>query len=448
MQRLRESKLVGVLSYRDFRILWIGAFLSFTGSWMQTVAQGYYVYHLTEDESKLALVSFASSFPVFLFGFMAGSLADAFDRRVVLIATQALLGAAALYLAIATYFHFVRYEQIVIVAFITGLVSCVEMPVRQSVVSRVVPPEDLAAAVPVNAMTFNVARIFGPALGGIMLAQFGVPICYLLNGLSFVALIWSATRIRSDLSAVKTERQPMRDLVFEGMLYTFRDVRLRTLFILESLTACFGIIYLPLLPAFVKQVMGFGDVAVRVNGKIEIVDLSKAPIAHSYTAVGIGAFVGLLFVTHFSDRPYKAHIVRASMWTIAICLGLLSFARTEWIAYPLFGFLGMAVVAQFNTTNALFQVLSPDRLRGRVLAMHIWGLNGLAPFGTLFYGWLANTSRNLGYVPMFGLRLTPPTTGVMLAVQTASFFVLAGAVGATLSRVGLRDLEVRPDPDA
>ena len=427
---VKQSKIVRVLSYRDFRNLWIGAFLSFTGSWIQTVAQGYYVFELTGNESKLAFVNFCSSVPVFFFGLIAGSIADSFDKRKLLIITQAALAAGPIFLAFATYYHFVQYWHIVVSALMLGLVGCVEMPVRQSVVSRVVPPEELAAAVPVNAMTFNVARIFGPAMGGILLARVGVAPCYLLNGVSYIALIWSAMRIKADLSARPTGPQPMRHLIFEGMKYTLADVRLRTLFVLEALTACFGIVYLPLLPPFVSQIMGFtGDTA------------RKMALGHCYTAMGIGSLFGLLVVTIVSDKPYKATIIRGAMWIIAGCLSVLSLAHSEWMAYPIFALLGMAVVAQFNTTNALFQVLSPDRMRGRVLAVHIWGLNGLAPFGTLLYGWLAETSRKRGYVPIGSLHVWVPSTGVALAIQTAAIAIMIGAVAASLSKRGLSDLE-------
>ena len=277
------SRLVRVLRFPDFRLLWIGAFLSFTGSWVQNVAQGYYVYNLTHDARKLALVTFCWSMPVLFFGLFAGSFSDRFNKRTVLIWTQVFFTCTALYLAIATYFGFILYWEIVLVSFLNGLVSSIEMPTRQSIVSRVVPIEELAAAVPVNAMTFNVARILGPAIGALILNQVGVSACYFVNAISFFALVWAGWAIKSDLSPTETEHGPLVDLVFEGALYTFRDRRLRTLFFLESLTACFGLAYLPLIPAYVQDVLRFPN--------------PKPGIGHAYTAVGVGAIVGLIIVT-------------------------------------------------------------------------------------------------------------------------------------------------------
>lgn len=405
------------------------------------VAQGYFVNELTHDEQKLAFVTFCGSIPVFFFGFFAGSMTDAFDKRKMLVLTTAIFAMGSLYLAVATQWNFVQYWQIVAVSLVLGAVSCVEMPTRQSIVSRVVPPEVLASAVPVNAMTFNVARIVGPVVGGILLANFGVPICYLIDGFSFTALIWAAYAIKSDLTPHPREPQPIWDLLFEGMRYTFRDRRLRTLFILEGFTAGVGIFYITLMPAYVTQVEGLGKTWVVEHGHRVLVDLAKQGIAQAYTAVGLGAFIGLLFATQASDSPYKATIIRGCMWTAAAGLGLISIVHIHWLTFVVFAAMGAATILQFNTTNALFQLLSPERLRGRVLSMHIWALNGLSPFGVLFFGWLAKVSRETGAVPLgpFGSVATP-VGGVVLALQVGCVLMIGGALGATLSRRGLMGL--------
>jgi MFS family permease len=407
---MQASKLARVLSYRDFRLLWIGSFLSFTGGWVQNVAQGYFVYKLTGDEAKLALVTFAWSFPVLLFGFIAGSLADAYNKRTVLVVTQALFAAGALYVAAAVYWNFISYWQVLVVSLFLGLVACIEMPTRQSIVSRVVPAEDLAAAVPVNAMTFNVARIFGPALGGLLLAKVGIAACYLLNGLSFIALVWAALAIRSDLGRPEGDPQPIKDLITEGALYTLREPRLRTLLILETITAVFGIYYIALIPAYVEQVLGMVQPTA-----------AKQTIGNAFTATGVGALVGLLLITQLSDSPHKGRIIQGSMLAIGIGLMLLSVVHVPMVAYVLLAIVGGSTIMQFNTTNALFQTLAPERLRGRVLSMHIWALNGFSPFGVLFFGWLASTTRT---------NLTAPipylSTGMSLALQVGSLTMLLG----------------------
>ena len=439
--RFAETNIYRVFSYSDFRLLWIGAFLSFTGSQIQNIAQGYFVFQLTHDESKLGFVSFCASFPVFLLGFVAGTLADAFDKRVVLIVTQAVFAAGAIFLAVVTHYHRVQYWQIATVAALLGIVSSVEMPTRQSIVSRVVPADVLASAVPVNALTFNVARVLGPALGAILLVYFGVAMCYLLNGISFLALIWAAMAIKANLKSHPRPHQPISDLLTEGMIYTMRDVRLRTLFLLETITAACGLAYLPMMPAYVHQVFGISIKAFTKQAILaQHIDPSKQILGYGYTAVGVGAIVGLLLVTQYAEGRHKGDIIRASMWTIGIGLFLLSVMPIPSLIYPILVCMGAASVAQLNTSNALFQLLSPERLRGRVLAMHIWAINGLSPFGVLVFGWVASQSR---LNPRFMASLPGRqflSLGVPLSMQIGGCCVILGSIAATVSRRGLANL--------
>jgi MFS family permease len=439
--RVTESNIYRVFSYSDFRLLWIGTFLSFTGSQIQNIAQGYFVFQLTHDESKLGFVSFCASFPVFLLGFFAGTLADAFDKRLVLVVTQAVFAVGAFLLAALTHFHVVQYWQIVSIAALLGVVSSVEMPTRQSVVSRVVPADVLAAAIPVNSLTFNVARVLGPALGALMLVYFGVAVCYFLNGISFLALIWAALAIKANLKSHPRPHQPIADLLTEGMLYTMREKRLRTLFFLETITAACGLAYLPMMPAYVHQVVGtIVDTSANQALLGEHADPTKKVLGSCYTAVGVGAIVGLLLVTQYAEGRHKGAIVRTAMWTIAIGLFILSRNHVLGVIYPTLICMGAASVAQLVTTNALFQLLSPERLRGRVLAMHIWAINGLSPFGVLLFGWIASQSRlNPHLLPnLFGYRLV--SHGVPLSMQIGGLCVGLGAIAASLSKRGLSDL--------
>jgi len=371
--RARQSSALRAFQYRDFRLLWIGAFVSFVGTWVRNIAQGWHVYDMTGEVHKLALVSFCSMVPVSVLGLFAGSLTDTRSKRSVLLWCQAFFGLSSTVLAVVTYAGHVQYWHIVAFALANGVVSAFETPARQTTVSRVVPPEDLAAAVPLNAMTFNLARVIGPAIGGILLAAFGPAFCYLLNGISYLALIAGVLAIRSDLSATPSEPQPIQDLLFEGMRYTFRDQRLRMLFVMESTTSMFGLFYLSLMPAIAKDMLG----------------LDEKGLGLAMTFVGIGAITGLLTVSILASRPYKRIILHAAMIGIGCMLLLLSLTRSLWLAAPILAIAGVCGVAQLNTTNALFQLLSPERLRGRVLAMHIWAISGLAPISLLFFGWYA-----------------------------------------------------------
>lgn len=377
-----RSKLVRVFRHRDFRLLWTGAFLSFIGSWVQKLAESWLVYQLTHNAYLLGLVMFCASVPTTIFGPIAGTLADTFNRRTLLVVTQAIFALGAFYLAAAAYFHFVTYMQILIVAFILGVVSTVEQPARQATVSSCVPAEDLSLAIPVNAMTFNLSRLIGPAIGGLLLVAIGPAACYLVNGISFFALIFSVLAIKADLSAKQREPLPVKDLIIEGALYTFRERRLRTLFFLESILSICGLVYITQMPAIVARML-------LPSGESLEGTHDKAINAMAYTAIGIGALCGLATVMTLAERPVRALLIRSAMTCLAVTLIALGFVRNEWVAYPVFAILGMCAITQFNLTNTLFQTLAPPRLRGRVLSMHIWALNGLGPIGILAFGYIA-----------------------------------------------------------
>lgn len=362
--------------HRDFRLLWFGAFLSFSGSWIQTTAQGWLVYEMTKSETMLGLVVFCNQIPVSFFGPFMGTLADTLNKRVVLVCCQLTFSLGSLFLAAAIHWDFIRYEHILAVATIGGLAGAIEMPTRQSIVSKVVPPEDLTSAVPLNALTFNIARVFGPALGMFVYGELGPQLCYLINGLSFFFLISAVLALRADLRATQREAQPITDLVMEGVLYTLRDARLKTLFILEGCVSAFGLFYLALMPAIGK----------------DILKLTEKEFGFAMGSIGVGTICSLLLVANISHRPIKGTIVRVAMTVFGVALAGLGFATSRWVAFPLLAIVGFCAVAQFNTTNTLFQMLSPERLRGRVLAMHVWALSGLGPLGTLLFAWLANVT--------------------------------------------------------
>lgn len=400
-ERLREFPAVRALRHRDFRLLWIGAFFSFTGSWVQNVAQGWLVFELTKDEAKLALVAFCQMVPVFVFGMIAGSLVDTMNRRFLLTLSQSVFATSALFLAWATATGTIAYWQILVVSLVNGLMSTIEIPARQSLLSRVVPPDDLPAAVPINALTFNAARMIGPAIGGFLLAKFGVQTCYLVNGLSYAALILAVIAIRADLSAETREPAPIKDLVLEGVRYTLRDVRLRALFMMECCTSMFGIFYLTLMPAIAKELLGLG----------------KVGLGNAMTSVGVGAVIGLASLAGISHLPIKPLLIRLAMTVLGLGLVGLTFASTPWMAFPILALIGMASVVQFNTTNTLFQLLSPPNLRGRVIAMHVWALSGLSPFGTLFFGWLASVA---------GLRIAIGSGAIVMLFGTLLAWIHRG----------------------
>ncbi len=372
-ERLRQGKAARVFRHRDFRLLWGGAFLSFSGSWVQTIAQQFLVYEMTKSYALLSYVAAASMLPTTLLGPFLGSVTDMFDRRKLLVGCQAIFSLCALYLAAATYFEFIQYWHILVVAAITGTTGVIEIPARQSIISRVVPPEDFANAIPINALTFNIARPLGSAIGGVLLRSVGVSACYMVNGLTFFALIFAGLAIRADLSATAREPQPIWDLVSEGFLYTFREAKLRALLIAEGMVSIFGLFYMTQTAAIASDMLGRPK------------DLDQLLISQ-----GLGSIVALFFVLSMSHLRVKGLLVRVAVTTIGLLLLALGFAQSFWLALPIYFLLGICTVTIFNTVNTLFQTLAPDRLRGRVISMHNWALGGLGFIGAISLGAFAS----------------------------------------------------------
>jgi MFS family permease len=397
--RLAKIPIARALSYPDFRLLWIGALLSFSGSWIQKTAQDWVAYSLTNNnEFMLGLVAFCGMAPVSFLAPIMGAYVDIMDRRRLLILLMVVSAIGPALLGFASLYGWLQYWHIVLVALVSGFVSTLEMPARQSVVRQSVPPEVLPAAIPAQAMTFNFARIFGPALGGLILVRLGAAYAFFINALSFAALITAVALIKADLSPTNREPQPIRDLIQEGFLYTFRHKDLSRLFVMEGITSVFGVFYLSLMAAIAKSMFG----------------LAEAGLGSLFSAVGIGAITGLITIASISHYPLKVKIVKIAMTGVAAGLLLLSVTQSVWLAYVCVAITGACTIMQFNTTNTLFQMIAPARLRGRVLAMHMWAVSGLAPVGVLLFG---------GVAYGLGVRAALMIGGLVLAVAAAITWV-------------------------
>lgn len=401
--RIRGWNGFVVLRHRDFRLLWIGSLCSFIGTQVQNVAQGYFVFELTGSYLQLSLVNFLSMVPITLLGPFAAVFSDLVDRRKALVFVSVVFSSTAGFLAIAAFGGFIQYWHFLAVALMGGMMQVLEQPTRQSVVRSVVPREDLSSAIPVQGMTFNLARTIGPAVGGVLTAALGPAYCFALNAVSYIGILVAVLRIKTDISAPKQERQPIKDLIFEGMLYTFRHKGLTTLFLMEGATSLFGIFYLTQMPAIAADLL-------RVDAR---------GLGLAYSAVGIGALVGLVTLSSVARRRIKPQVIRIAMSCFAVLLFTLSTVRVPILAYPVLALMGACTIAQFNTTNTMFQLIAPVRLQGRVLAMHMWAVAGLAPVSALLFGSLAEA---------IGLRGSMVFGSVMIAGMAVFGWFRAGTV--------------------
>jgi len=361
------------MQYPVFRRYWIGAFLSFVGSWVQNVAQSWLVYELTHSEFLLGLVGFVQGLPMLLFAPIGGAISDRWNRRTILLITQSLFALSALMLAILTYTGLIRYEFILGLVLLNGLVLSVDLPTRQSLVAHLVDKRDLANGIALNAAAFHTARILGPALGGLLLEWVGPAPCFLLNSISFSAILLALLTIRVQPMADGAPPAGLLQSLREGVQFIVARRGLLALWLNVIVLSLFGLSYLVLLPVFAAEVLKIG----------------KAGLGQLYTFAGIGSLMGLLLVARLSGEIPRGVLVLVAAHGFAWSVIGFSQAHHPMLAHLLLTLAGMFGVMQLVSTNAALQTAAPDHLRGRVVSLHTWAINGPAPFAALLIGKLA-----------------------------------------------------------
>jgi MFS family permease len=356
-----------------FRRYWAGAFLSFVGTWIQNVAQSWLVYELTRSEFLLGVVGFASGVPMLFLAPIGGALADRWNRRNILLITQSLFALSAFALAALTYAGAIRYEYIVALALLNGLVLTVDLPTRQSLVAHLVPRADLANGIALNAAAFHTARILGPTIGGLLLEWVGAAPCFLVNALSFSAILLALLSLRIQPSTDGRAPTGILQSLREGVAFVRARRGLMLLWLNVLVLSTFGLSYLVLLPVFAAEVLQVG----------------KTGLGQLYTVAGIGSLAGLLLTARLSGEVPRGGLVilaaNGFAWSV------IGFALTTHplVAKGLLMLAGMFGVMQLVSTNTALQTAAPDYLRGRVVSLHTWAINAPAPFASLLIGKLA-----------------------------------------------------------
>ncbi|MCS7066287.1 MAG: MFS transporter, partial [Fimbriimonadales bacterium] len=330
-------------------------------------------YELTRSEFLLGVVSFVQGVPMLLFAPIGGALSDRWNRRTILLITQSTFALSALTLAILTYTGQIRYEFILGLALLNGLVQSVDMPTRQSLVAHLVDKRDLANGIALNAAAFHTARILGPALGGLLLEWVGAAPCFLVNAISFSAILLALLTIRVQAFPLSATPAGLLQSMREGVQFILARRGLLALWLNVIVLSLFGLSYLVLLPVFAAEVLKIG----------------KAGLGQLYTFAGVGSLMGLLMLARLSGEMPRGVLVLIAAHGFAWSVIGFSQVQHPLLAKGLLMLAGMFGVMQLVSTNAALQMAAPDHLRGRVVALHSWAINGPAPFAALLIGKLA-----------------------------------------------------------
>ncbi len=375
------------LRHRNYRLYFFGMLVSVIGTWGQNVAQAWLVYDLTLSPLALGVVSFAPAIPVLVLGPWAGVIIDRTPRRTLLLITQSTAMMLAFILAALTFTNTVQVWHVVVLSGLLGIVTAFDAPTRQTFVIEMVGREDLPNAIALNSATFSAARVIGPAIGGAMMAIFGPAWTFLLNGISFLAIIGSLLAMhlaRPKLnSAIHT---PLADLT-EGVRFISRDTAIVALIMLTIAIGLLGGWFLTLLPVIAREVLGVAEVGFSLLT----------------AAVGVGSLVSTLMIAYLSDRPDKGQ--RLTRMNLSFPIFVLAFAasRSYLLSLGLLVAMGLTYIPQLSLVNTLIQINIPDELRGRVMSVYTLSLFGSFPIGGLIAGALADRIDTPTTVAVSGL---------------------------------------------
>ena len=370
-ERLR--RVFKAFTYRDYRLLWGGAFTSSVGTWMQTVAQNWLVLTLTGSAFYLGLSAFLQEAPFLAFSLFGGVLADRVDRRRILIASQVVQLASAFLLAALVALGQVQVWHILVLSFVVGLAQSFGGPAYQALVPTLVDREDLPNAVALNSIQFNLARVIGPVLGGWAFYALGPAACFALNGLSFLAVIAALLGLRRGAHAAPPEEGSVFESLRAGVTHVHHSKPLRALVGLSFVSSFCALPLVTFLPVFAKDIFG-GDVK---------------EYSAFLAAFGLGAVGGAIAVAGLSGLKRRGLVGVTMLSVFGLLMIAFSASRFRPLSLAILFFAGASMVSVFATFMTLVQTNVEEAMRGRVVSVYSLAFRGAMPLGNLTAGALA-----------------------------------------------------------
>ncbi len=362
------------LRHRNYRLFFWGQLVSLVGTWMQQTAMSWFVYELTNSKLLLGTVAAVGSAPMMLFSIWGGSLADLYPKRSIIVATQTAQMICAFLLAAGAWAGFATPLFIIIIASLNGVAMGFDMPARQAFTVEMTSREDLLNAISLNSSIVNGARVVGPSIAGLLIAAVGVPMCFFLNGVTFVAVIVGLLMMRLPPFRRREHAVSAREHAWNGIVYSMKHQRVRTILFLFLAVGVFGWSYTVLMPAFARDVLGRG-----ANGYGVLMSAS-----------GAGAFIGALVVATYGHLFTPRKLALGGVWLFSAALLAFSLTRNFSLALVFLLFVGFGMLLFFSTSNTVLQTIVPDEMRGRV--MGVWSLvfGAMIPLGSLEAGALGH----------------------------------------------------------
>jgi MFS family permease len=396
----RFSRALRALNHRNFKLFFFGQAISVIGTWMTRLATAWLVYRLTHSAWLLGVVGFTGQIPTFLLAPFAGVWVDRWNRQKVLVWTQSLAMVQSFALAALALTHHIVVWEIVALSIMQGLINAFDMPGRQSfLVEMVEGREDLASAIALNSSIVNMARLLGPSLAGIVISLAGEGACFLADGISYIAVIWSLLAMRGLLPRVtRPDRAPsMLHELKAGWKYVSEFPPVRTILLLFAMVSLMGIPYMTLMPVFASKVLNGG----------------AHTLGFLMGAAGCGALAAAVTLAARKTVLGLGRVIGASSAVFGIAIVAFSLSRNFWLSAATLVVAGYGMVLELSASNTIIQTLVTDEMRGRVMSYYTMAFVGMAPFGSLMAGALAQ---------WIGAPRTLMVTGLCCALGAAWYF--------------------------
>jgi MFS family permease len=409
---------LGALRHRNFSLFLSGQVCALIGYWMQSIAQGWLLYKMTDSATLLGILGFASSLPILLLSPFAGLWSDRCNLHRVMFGTQILEMLQAITLAALAVSGIIAPWHIITLSMIMGVLIAVELPVRHAYLLELVGNKaDLPNAVAVTSLVGNCGRLVGPALAGLVIASIGESACFVINACTYTTVMISFLMIKVMPTERARHTTPMMQGMREGFSYAWQNLPIRSLLLLLTVVGLLGTPYINLMPVITREVFAAG----------------AREMGFMIGAAGLGAVAGTLYLT---ARPSVRGLVRlltAAAFAAGTALALVAHAKYVWFAIPLLAITGFGILVTSVAINMIVQTIVDDDKRGRVMSLYTASFMGMAPFGALAAGALSD---------VIGVATTLTISGICCALGALALASrqtqIRGALREAYSRLDIR----------
>lgn len=400
------SRTFSAFENRDFRLMWTGAFISTTGTWMQTVAQAWVVYSLTNSAFYLGADAFLATVPMIIFSLLGGVVADRIERRKILLMSQYLQMSIAFVLAALLYTKHIHIWHIFVLSFLTGSVQAFGGPAYQALLPLIVKREQVPNAIAMNSLQFNLARMIGPVVAGFALGAKGAAFCFFVNGLSFIPVVVSLLMLRARFVPERKENRSIAHEMKEGLRFVLHDKPIAQLTVVATICTFLGMPLITLLPVVARSVFNLG----------------AGGYGWMLTASGAGSVTGALLVAGLGHAKQKGRMALLCQLVFSLCLATFAFSHTVWLSIACLYIGGAALLGVITQVSSLVQLTTAEELRGRVMSIFMMAFRGGMPLGNLVAGWVAEVRS------------------VQFALAVNAVLLFCGAATLLVSRSAVKEL--------